>query len=477
MSAFDIVIIGGGPAGIAAAGVAAELGLHIAIIDERPTLGGQIYKRMGPGFSVKDARKVGKDYFRGEELIKDALHPNVTLFLSTLVLTIEDKIVVIAQGNQLSQNITFKKLLIAPGAYDRPVVFPGWTLPGVITAGAAQSLVKTQRVLPGERIFFAGSGPLALAFPAQLSQYGANIVGITEAAPRPGLLSIFKITRAMLGNFDLLLDAARYQTHLLKNRIPMSYRRIIVSADGKDRLESVTYAKVDKKWQVIPGTEKTVAVDTLCIGYGFFPSVELFRLVGAELSYDESRGGNVVNLDHWGSTTVADIFGAGDGTGVSGSYVAIAQGKLTALQMACEIGEISESKRDVLAKEYSKLLRQRTKFQRAINFAYAIKPGIYDLANDDTVICRCESVSLGKIRPLLESTADASVIKAYTRCGMGMCQGRNCQRQISALLAKQHGLEISEILQSTPRFPAKPISLGQIADDSIRDEKYFVDAE
>lgn len=477
MEAFDCVIIGGGPAGVAAAGVAAKLGLRVAIVDERPTLGGQIYKRMGPGFLVQDARKVGKDYFRGEELIRDAAHPNITLFLSTLVLTIEDKKIVIAQGNQLAQNITFKKLLIASGAYDRPVVFPGWTLPGVITAGAAQSLVKTQRVLPGERIFFAGSGPLALAFPAQLSQYGANIVGITEAAPRPGLQSILKITAAMFGNFDLLTDAARYQAHLLKNRIPMKYRRIIVSANGKDRLESVTHAKVDKNWKVIPGTEKTVVVDTLCIGYGFFPSIELFRLVGADLSYDESRGGSVVNLDRWGSTTVPDIFGAGDGTGVSGSYVAIAQGKLTALQMAFEIGKISENERDALAVEFSKLLRRRTKFQRAINFAYEIKTGIYDLAQDDTVICRCESVTLGKIRPLLESTADASVIKAYTRCGMGMCQGRNCQRQISALLAKEHGLKISDIAQSTPRFPAKPISLGQIADDSIRDEKYFVDAE
>ena len=477
MKTFDLVVIGGGPAGIAAAATAAKHGLSVALIDERPTLGGQIYKRVGPGFKVKSAKEVGKDYFLGEKLIAELDNSNVELFLETLVATIEDSAVVIARNGKHAEKLTYKKLLISPGAYDRPVAFPGWTLPGVITAGAAQSLVKTQRVLPGSRIFFAGSGPLALAFPAQLSGYGANIVGIIEAAPRPGIFKALRILLAVIGNLDLMRDAAKYQFHLISNRIPMTYRRIIVSANGKDRVESVTHARVDKKWRVIPGTEKTVEVDALCVGYGFFPSVELFRLLDCELEYEESRGGAVVKLDNWGATSVANVFGAGDGTGISGSYVAIARGRLAALKIAAELGKISDKALSTLAAGYQRTFSQRTKFQRAINNAYEIKSGIYELADNGTVICRCESVKLEGILPVLESTIDPSVVKAYTRCGMGLCQGRNCQRQISALIAQKHGIPISQITQATPRFPTKPIKLGQIADATVTSEKYFIDAE
>ena len=477
MKTFDLVVIGGGPAGIAAAATAAKHGLSVALIDERPTLGGQIYKRVGPGFKVKSAKEVGKDYFLGEELINELENSSVELFLETLVGTIENSAVVIVRNGESAERLNYKKLLISPGAYDRPVAFPGWTLPGVITAGAAQSLVKTQRVNPGSRIFFAGSGPLALAFPAQLSGYGANIVGIIEAAPRPGIFKALRILLAVIGNLDLMRDAAKYQFHLISNRIPMTYRRIIVSANGKDRVESVTHAKVDKNWRVIPGTEKTVEVDALCVGYGFFPSVELFRLLGCELAYEESRGGAVVKLDNWGATSVANVFGAGDGTGISGSYVAIARGRLAALKIAAELGKISETSLTALATGFQKTFKRRTKFQSAINNAYEIKSGIYALADNKTVICRCESVTLENILPVLESTVDPSVVKAYTRCGMGLCQGRNCQRQISALIAEKQNISIAEISQATPRFPTKPISLGQIADSSITSEKYFIDAE
>ena len=477
MKTFDLVIIGGGPAGIAAAATAASHGLEVALIDERPTLGGQIYKRVGPGFKVKKASEVGKDYYLGEKLIAELDNSKVNIYFETLVATIENSEVVIIQNGKSAEKLAYKKLLISPGAYDRPVVFPGWTLPGVITAGAAQSLVKTQRVLPGSRIFFAGSGPLALAFPAQLSGYGANIVGIIEAAPRPGILKSIRIALSVLGNFDLLRDAAKYQFHLISSRIPMNYRRIIVSANGKNRVESVTHARVDKNWRIIPGTEKTVEVDALCIGYGFFPSVELFRLMGCELGYEESRGGTVVKLDEWGATTVANVFGAGDGTGISGSYVAIARGRLAALKIAAELGKISESSLSKLAVGLRKTLNRRVKFQGAINNAYEIKSGIYGLADEKTIICRCESVTLESILPVLESTIDPSVVKAYTRCGMGMCQGRNCQRQISALIAEKAKMPISQIAQATPRFPTKPISLGQIADSNVSSEKYFIDAE
>lgn len=477
MQEFDLVVIGGGPAGIAAATAASNHNLNVLLIDERSTLGGQIYKRVGPGFEVKDSIKLGADYLRGEILIKSLTKSNAEVMLETTVLSVEDSQVIVVTADNKYDSIKYKKLLITPGAYDRPVVFPGWTLPGVITAGAAQSLVKTQRVLPGSRIFFAGSGPLALAFPAQLSKMGANIVGIIEAAPRPGLVKSFRIARSLRGNLDLIRDAFFYQFHLVKSRIRIKYGRIIVSANGTDRLESITYARVDKNWRPISGTEKTVPADTLCIGYGFFPSVELFKILNCEMSYDESRGGTVVQLDEWGSTSLPNVFGAGDGTGVSGSYVAILNGQIAALRIAYELDKISEKTLFSLSKSIRKEVNLRKKFQKAINHAYAVKSGIYQLASSETIICRCESIPLKDLLPIIESTSDFSVVKAYSRCGMGLCQGRNCQRQVSALIAAKHGLDLGKIPGTTPRFPAKPVLLGQIADSSIRDEKYFIDEQ
>lgn len=477
MREFDLVIIGGGPAGISAATTAALYNIKVALLDERSSLGGQIYKRVGPGFSVKNSKQLGNDYLRGEKLIEALTQTSATIILETTVLTIEDSQVVITTASNRYEYIKFKKLLITPGAYDRPVVFPGWTLPGVITAGAAQSLIKTQWVVPGSKIFFAGSGPLALAFPAQLSKLGANIIGIIEAAPRPGLFKSLKIASALNQNFDLIFDAIKYQFHLIKNRIKLRYGRIIIRANGVNKLESITYAKVDKYWRPIPGTEKTVIADTLCLGYGFFPSVELFKLVQCELSYDENRGGTTVKLDQWGATSVPHVFGAGDGTGVSGSYVAILNGKLSAFKILCELNVITEAELLIVSKSTRKAVRQRQKFQSAINSAYSIKPGIYELADENTIICRCESVTLKDLNPVINSTSDVSVVKSYSRCGMGLCQGRNCQRQISALIAKRHDINIGDIPGSTPRFPAKPVLLGQIADDTVLEEKYFIDAD
>ena len=213
------------------------------------------------------------------------------------VLSIENNdLMVVGDGGHIS-TVTFRKLLIATGAYDRPVAFPGWTLPGVISAGAAQTLVKTQRVLPGSKIIFAGSGPVALAFPAQLAKLGANIVSVLEAGPPPTLMNVAKLFSASVGNWDLIVDAMKYRSILVRKRIPVRYRSIIVEAHGTSRVEAVTIARVDRNWRIKQGTQQRIEVDTLCLGYGFLPSNELLRLVGCEFEYEESKGGYVVKTD------------------------------------------------------------------------------------------------------------------------------------------------------------------------------------
>lgn len=473
----DLVVVGGGPAGIAAASTAASLGLTVAIIDERVTFGGQIFKRLGQGFDLESPDVLGKDYARGARLIKELDQPSITKFTATTVLTIEDNHVITSHPDEGVRRFSCKALVIAPGAYDRPVVFPGWTLPGVMTAGAVQTMVKTQQISPGKRIFFAGSGPLALAFSAQLIKYGAPVFKVIESAPFPSPAKLLRLLASVKGNLDLAGDALRYRSTLLTNRVPFHYGRIIIKAEGAGRVEEITHARVDKEWNPIKGTEVVEPADTLCLGYGFFPSHELFRLLDCEFGYDETRGGFAVTKDQWGltrSSSPMPVYAVGDGTGVTGSYSAEAQGRLAGLHIANQIGSLATSDRDLTSKGFLKELHQRNAFQRAINQMFEVKHGIYRLADADTVICRCESVRAKEIDHVIDSTADVSVVKSYSRSGMGLCQGRNCQRQIAAMISDRHNLPISKINFQTPRMPVKPVEIGKIADPSIREEKYFI---
>ena len=474
---FDVVIIGGGPSGMAAAAQAAKYQLKVALIDDRPTLGGQIYKQFGIGFKVKNPRKLGSDYLRGQELVAATDSPYIRILLNTTAAAIEDFSVHIVSQGEKARTITFKKLIVSPGAHDRPVVFPGWTLPGVITAGGAQTLVKTQRVLPGARILFVGSGPLALAFPAQLANYGANVVSALEASAFPSLLNLIKLMLATPGNFDLMQDAVFYRWSLIKKRIPMRYGRIIISAEGNERVERVTHARVDKNWKPIPGTEEDLEVDTLCIGYGFVPSNEIFRLLNVAMEYEEIKGGHIVTVDEWGRTSVPHVYASGDGAGVEGSYIAICRASLAAICAAMELNVLTLGQANSEASTFRKELKQRRAFQRALNQSFKIGSGLFDLAERDTIICRCESVTKASIEEAIDSTMDLSAVKGITRAGMGLCQGRNCQKQIAAMIAKKNKINISDVKLATPRFPARPVTLGAISDDTIEDEKFFIDAK
>jgi thioredoxin reductase len=375
----------------------------------------------------------------------------------------DERYVVLAAEGEHARTVTARRLLLAPGAHDRPVAFPGWTLPGVLTAGGAQTLVKTQRVLPGDRMVFAGSGPLALAFPAQLHGYGAAVALVLEAGPPPRAGDVVRMLAAAPGNAGLLRDAARYRRRLLRARIPLRYRRIVVRAEGDGRVESVTHAAVDGNWRVVAGTDETVPADVVCVGYGFVPSVELPRLAGCELGYDEDRGGPVVTVDEWMRTTVPGVLAAGDGTGVDGSYIAIDEGVLAAIGAALDLGRIDAAAARRKAAPVRRRLARKRAFARALRRMHRVGSGIYELADPDTVVCRCEEVRRAQLDEAIATSADPGVVKGLTRAGMGLCQARNCQRQVAAMIAARHGGSVGGIPMTTPRLPARPVPLGAMA--------------
>ncbi|HEX7300537.1 MAG TPA: NAD(P)/FAD-dependent oxidoreductase [Solirubrobacteraceae bacterium] len=458
-----MLVAGGGPAGLAAAADAAAAGLAVGLVDERVALGGQIFKQPGPGCEVRDPHALGPDHVRGRRLIDAAVASGARVLLRTAVVAVKGEAVVLVAEGEHARTVTARRLLLAAGAHDRPVAFPGWTLPGVLTAGGAQTLVKTQRVLPGDRMAFAGSGPLALAFPAQLHGYGAGVALVLEAGPAPRAGDVARMLAAAPGNAGLLRDAARYRGRLLRARIPLRYRRIVVRAEGDGRVESVTHAAVDADWRVIAGTEETVAADVLCVGYGFVASVELARLAGCALAYDEDRGGPVVMVDEWMRTTVPGVLAAGDGTGVDGSHVAVDEGRLAAIGAALELGRIDETGARRTAAAIRRRLARKRAFARALRPMHRVGPGLYELADHDTVVCRCEEVRRAELDEAIATSPDPGVVKALTRAGMGLCQGRNCQRQVAAMIAARYGGAVAEVPQATPRLPARPVALAAMA--------------
>jgi NADPH-dependent 2,4-dienoyl-CoA reductase/sulfur reductase-like enzyme len=352
-------------------------------------------------------------------------------------------------------------LIIALGAYDRPVPFPGWTLPGVLTAGGAQRLVKTQRVLPGERILLAGTGPLQLALAHQILHAGGQVAAIVEAASIDNWL---ELACGAFGQWSLLSDAWRYLWGITKARVPLLRRHVLVEVRGDGKVEEAVIARADPEWRVVPGTTRTVAADAVFVGYGFVPSVELTRLAGCEHHYQPELGGWVPVRDENMATTTDGVYAVGDCAGVAGSLVALEEGRIAGLAAAHAMGCLSREEAQRRASPCRNRLRSLTRLRRALDAISVPRRGLYELATDDTVVCRCEEITLGDIcKAVAEGADDLNAIKRMTRTGMGSCQGRYCGPALQEIVARVRGIPASGVGSLNPRPPVRPVPIHVLA--------------
>ena len=463
-SSHPLVVIGGGPAGMGAAIEAARAGLNCTLLDEAQRLGGQIYRRPPHEFRVRDPRALGKEFVQGELLRAefDEIADHVTVRSSTSVLSVSQNREVLWAHDGRSGVIGAERLIFATGAYERPVPFPGWTLPGVMTAGGVQTLIKTMQIRPGKRALVAGTGPLIFSAARRLHEIGVEVAAILEVGSR---LWPDEVSLQAWGERDFVKDAWENIQGLRGAGIPILLNHTVFEAHGREGVERVTYGAVDAgDWRPLNEAVQTAAVDLVCLGFGFIPNAELSVLAGCRHEYVDRAGGWIPVRDSNMRTTVPGIFAAGDGAGIAGALAAVEQGRIAGLTAAEEAGTITAE--EAAHRRAAPLGRLRTLLQarEVLDEGLRMRPGLLDLATPETLVCRCEEVLLSEVRAALDAGArDLQAIKLFTRLGMGACQGRNCAPSMGLYVSRATERGPEQVGRINPRPPVKPVALGALA--------------
>ena len=467
MREVEIVIVGGGPAGMAAALEAAASGAEALIMDEYLTLGGQYYKQAPSLFRFKNVRAEGRQYAEGADVVSRLRASHVEVMLGTLVWGIFDERTLAISREERSEEIRAKKLILAPGAQEVPVAFPGWTLPGVMMGGAAQALLESQHILPGHKVVMAGVGPLQLKVASQLTDAGVEVMDILEASSQLPM-SLENALRS-LGHWRKMREGLEYWLKLKKARTPYHHRHVPVRALGGNELEAVVVAQVDEDWRVLAGTERTLEADTLCLSYGFLPSHQLPRLAGCRMDYDAEAGGWVTWHDENQETSAGGVYVAGEVGGIGGADVAAEEGRVAAIAAVRALGKAHADGQNAREKSARAALARARKFAQVTRGMMRLKPALFDLITDETMVCRCEgAVARDVAAAIADGDATLRGVKGRTRAGMGRCQGRICGYLVSRMIEKHTGAGMDQIQLDTPRLPVKPVLLGALAADVDR---------
>ncbi|MEQ1632022.1 MAG: NAD(P)/FAD-dependent oxidoreductase [Planctomycetota bacterium] len=458
----DVGIVGAGPGGMACALRLAEAGLSVVVLDEGMRPGGQIYRQLPASFAEVEHPAEPPSHRRGHELLRDLAQANVRVEARA---TVWDAVAPVGDGSTAvkgklwfeqdgaSRMLRCSKIVLAPGAYDRCVPFPEWTLPGVITLGAAQVMVRGFAVAPGTRAVVAGSGPLLLPTVTAMVAAGVEVVAALEAAPRAAML---RAIPGVLRSGARFREAMWYARRLWRAGIKLQFGQAVFAVEGDGRVERAVIGKLGKNGEPLRATARTVAVDVVCTGFGLVPSIEIGQRLGCKTVWNETGGGHCVEAGEFGETSVQNVFVAGEIAGIGGSEVAIADGEAVAGLLRARLR----------AEPVANALRTRRRSTRAAAAAmlraFHVRPGLFELAEPDTIVCRCEDVTVNGVK------AAAAVhgptlrgIKMGCRAGMGPCQGRICTPNVQCVAS---GGRSTEWDLPNVQVPLKPVATSTILD-------------
>ena len=453
----DVLVLGGGAGGLNAATAAARAGARVLLVDERPQPGGQYYKQPldlgGQAALPDDAQFAG-----GRALIAAAEAAGVAFLAGAQLWGAFEPLDLMVFDGKASRLCRPRRLIVATGAYERAVPFSGWTLPGVMTTGAAQTLLRSYGVLAGRRVLVAGNGPLNLQVALELARAGAEVAAVAELARRPGPWATVALARMLTSAPSLAWRGRGYLAELRRRGIPLLHRHVIVRVDrAGDHLKAQA-----APWPREGG--RSYEVDAVCVGYGFMPSNEILRALGCRHAFDPARGHLVTERDGDGLTSVPHVYAIGDCTGLGGAPAAEAEGVVAGLAAARSLGLApATGQEQTVARARTQLRRQR-RFQAGLWELFRAPRLLTELAGPETVICRCEDLTLADIQAGFDERAHSiGAVKRATRAGMGRCQGRYCGPVLAAVAAARQALPLDEAGHWAPRPPVKPIRIADVA--------------
>jgi thioredoxin reductase/bacterioferritin-associated ferredoxin len=357
-----------------------------------------------------------------------------------------------------------RAVVLATGASELVLPFPGWELPGVFAAGGAQALLKSQQVLVGQRVLVAGSGPLLLPVAASLAHSGAKVVAVVEAcSPSRRMAELARV----LSYPSKVAQALGYMQRLALHRVPFLSGSALICCEGNDRVQRAVVARLDRDWVPIPQSNRVFEVDAACISFGFVPRLELCRQLALTDSHEDVQTGPVAVHDSSMATSVPGVFVAGELTGIGGAVVAELEGRLAGHAAASYLGSVPEPASVSDCRKAASKLRRASNFADLLGEIYTLQPGWTKWLTDSTIVCRCEDVTWGTVRRAVErGTRTVRSVRGVTRCGMGYCQGRTCGPALAMAIAAVTGDSLVDLGDLHSRPVATPVALGDVAEGS-----------
>lgn len=450
-----VVIIGAGPAGLRAAETLANAGLRPILIDEAPRIGGQIYRQPPMG-----AERDPKSLYGFEARKAARLHGVLARFgdridhrPERLAWNIFEKTIDLLGPDGFEQ-ITFDRLILATGAMDRALPFPGWTLPGVFTLGAAQIALKAQGVAIGKRVALIGAGPLLPLVVYQSLKAGADVVAALDVTPFGPKIDAFG---GLLKAPATLVKGLYYTaSNALKGRPIISGVRAI-RVEGATRVEALV-------WRDAKGRTHRIACDAIGASFGLRSETQLADLAGCAFVFDATARQWLPDRAPSGRSSRPDVYLAGDGSAIGGADVAELTGERAALTLLGDLGgDLGMRTDEGRVTRLDKALAVQRGFRTALEAAYPFPRHIVSAIADDEIVCRCEGVTAGTLRKAARDRGaeEMNRLKALTRCGMGRCQGRVCGGAAAEILSQTLGRDIAEVGRLRTNSPIKPIPIGE----------------